>query len=57
MHENLHRGYLGNAPKEYFLNETRGTFGDTNRFYDYLKDKLLKPWSERYNLPGADYLD
>ena len=57
MHENLHRGYLGNAPKEYFLNETRGTFGDTNRFYDYLKDKLLKPWSERYNLPEADYLD
>lgn len=57
MHENLHRGYLGNAPKEYFLNETRGTFGDTNRFYNYLKDKLLKPWSERYNLPGADYLD
>lgn len=57
LHENLHRGYVGNAPKEYYLNEPRGTFGDTNKFYEWLKEKTLKPWSERHNLPGAEYLD
>lgn len=57
LHENLHRGYVGNAPKEYYLNEPRGTFGDTNKFYEWLKEKTLKPWTERHNLPGAEYLD
>lgn len=57
FHEHLHKGYLGNSPKEFYWDYGRDVFGDTNKYYNWLGQKVLKPYSERIGLDGADYLE
>ena len=54
FHETLHRGSYGMGSLEGLDNMSE--FRNTNRFYEYLSDKLKKPWSEQPT-SMRDYLD
>lgn len=54
FHETLHRGSYGMGSFEGLDNMSE--FRNTNRFYEYLSDKLKKPWSEQPT-SMRDYLD
>ena len=54
FHESLHRGSYGMGSLEGLDNMSE--FRNTNRFYEYLSDKLKKPWSSQPT-SMRDYLD
>ena len=54
FHETLHRGSYGMGSLEGLDNMSE--FRNTNRFYEYLSDKLKKPWSSQPT-SMRDYLD
>ena len=54
FHESLHRGSYGMGSLEGL--DDMITFKNTKKFYEYLSDKLRKPWSQQPN-SMRDYLD